>query len=87
MSYKQWSDFASEWERQLTTALANQTTGLTSGRATNWAPEVTFSPFRVISRRQMMFPFCCEISQVYKGSMDLGTFSSFKEVLRFVHKL
>ena len=24
---------------------------------------------------------------VHKGSMDLRTFSSFKEVLRFVHKL
>ena len=46
-------------ERQWTTALANQTTGLTSGLATNWAPEVAFSPFRVISRRQMTFPFCC----------------------------
>ena len=35
-------------ERQLTTAPANQTTGLTNGRATNWAPEVEFSPFRAL---------------------------------------
>ena len=43
----------------LTTARANQTTGLTNGRATNWAPEVVFSPFRALSRRQLTFPFCC----------------------------
>ena len=24
----------------------------------NWAPEVEFSPFRALSRRQMTFPFC-----------------------------
>ena len=45
-------------ERQLTTARANQKTGLTNGRAANWAPEVEFSPFRTPSRRQMTFPFC-----------------------------
>ena len=33
------ADLATERERQLTTARANQTTGLTNGRATNWAPE------------------------------------------------
>ena len=40
-------------------ARANQTTGLTNGRATNWAPEVEFSRFRALSRRQMTFAFCC----------------------------
>ena len=52
-------DLATERIRQLTTARANQTTGLTNGRAANWAPEVEFSPFRALSRRQMTFPFCC----------------------------
>ena len=33
-------DLATERERQLTTARANKTTGLTIGRATNWAQEV-----------------------------------------------
>ena len=41
------------------TAHANQTTGLTKGRVANWAPEVEFSPFRALSRRQMTLPFCC----------------------------
>ena len=35
-----------ERERQLKTARANQTTGLTNGWAANWAPKVEFSPFR-----------------------------------------
>ena len=48
-----------ERERQLTTARTNQTTALTNGRATNWAPEVEFSRFRALSRRQMTFAFCC----------------------------
>ena len=52
-------DLAIERERQLTTARANQRAGLTNGRAANWAPEVEFNPFRTLSRRQMMFPFCC----------------------------
>ena len=30
-----------------------------NGRAANWAPEVEFSRFRALSRRQMTFPFCC----------------------------
>ena len=55
----QQADLATERERQLTTARANQTTGLTNGRAANWAPEVEFSPFRALSGRQMTFPFCC----------------------------
>jgi len=33
-------DLATERERPLTTARANQTTGLTNGRAANWAQEV-----------------------------------------------
>ena len=55
-------DLATERERQLTTARAKQTTGLTNGRAANWVPEVEFSPFRALSRRQMTFPFCCYIT-------------------------
>ena len=31
---------------------------LTNGRGANWAPEVEFSPFRALSRRQMTLPFC-----------------------------
>jgi len=53
------ADLTTERERQLTTARANQTTGLTNGRVANWAPEVEFSPFRELSRRQMAFPLCC----------------------------
>ena len=54
-----WADLATELERQVTTAHANQTTGLTNGRAANWAPEVAFSPFRALSRRRLTFSFCC----------------------------
>ena len=50
---------AKERGRQLTTAHANQTTGVTNGRAANWAPEVVFSPFRALFRRQLTFPICC----------------------------
>ena len=32
---------------------------LTNGRAANWAPEVVFSPFRALSRRQLTSPSCC----------------------------
>ena len=39
---------ATERERQLTTARANQTTGLTNDTAANWAPEVEFSPYRAL---------------------------------------
>ena len=46
-------------ERQLMAARANQTTGLTNGKAVNWSQEVEFSPFRALSRRQLTFPFCC----------------------------
>ena len=53
------ADLATERERLLTTARANQTTGLTNGRAANWVPEVESSPFRALSRRQITFPFCC----------------------------
>ena len=49
------ADLATERERQLTTVRANQTTGLINGRATNWAPEVQFSPIRGLSSRQMTF--------------------------------
>ena len=57
--WKYWADLARERERQWTTARANQTTGLTNSRATNWAPEVEFSRFRPLSRRQMTFAVCC----------------------------
>ena len=43
------ADLATERERHLTTARANQTTGLNNGRARNWEPEVEFSPFRALS--------------------------------------
>ena len=49
-------DLATERERQLTTARANQTTRLTNGRAAEGAPEVEFSPFRALSRLQMTLP-------------------------------
>ena len=42
-------DLATERERQLTTARANQTTGLTNGRAANLASEVDLSPFHALS--------------------------------------
>ena len=44
----------------------NQTTSLTNGRAPNWVPEVEFSPFRALSRRQMTFSFCCQITLFLK---------------------
>ena len=47
------------------TACRNQTTGLTNGKEVNWAPEVEFSPFHALSRRQLTFPFCCYISLIY----------------------
>ena len=47
------ADLATEGEHQLTTARANQTTGLTNDTAANWAPEVEFSPYRALSRRKM----------------------------------
>ena len=54
----------------MTTARANQTTGLTNGRVVNWAPEVEFSPFRALSRRQMTFPFCCYINLLFKADVS-----------------
>ena len=47
------ADLATERERLLTTARANQTTGLTNGRAANWVPEVESSPFRALSRKRL----------------------------------
>ena len=55
---RHYADLATERELQLTTARANQTTGLTNGRAANWAPEVVFSPFPALSCRQLTFPSC-----------------------------
>ena len=42
--------------------------GWFSNRTANWVPEVAFSPFRVLSRRQQTFPFCCLISLVIWGT-------------------
>ena len=47
------ADLTTEREHQLTTARANQTTGLTNDTAANWAPEVECSPYRALSRRKM----------------------------------
>ena len=44
--------------RNFMTARANQITGLTNGRAANWAPEVVFSPFRALFCRQLTFSSC-----------------------------
>ena len=52
VDYHEQADLATEWERQLTTARANQTTGLTNGRGANWAQEIEFSPFHVLSPNQ-----------------------------------
>ena len=46
------ADLVTERHRQLTTARTNQTKGLANGRAANWGPEVVFSPFCALSRRQ-----------------------------------
>ena len=43
------ADLERERGRQFTTARANQTTGLTNGRAANWALEFAFSPFRALT--------------------------------------
>ena len=53
------ADLATERERQVSTARANQAPGLTNRREANWAPENAFSPFRELSRRRLTFPFCC----------------------------
>ena len=47
------ADLATERERPLTTARANQATGLSKGKAANWASEVAFSSFRGLSCRQL----------------------------------
>ena len=59
VSAQESADLANDRRRQLTTARANRTTGLTNVKAANWVPEVEFSPFWALSRRQMTFPFCC----------------------------
>ena len=46
------------------TARANQTTGLTNGIARNWEPEVEFSPFRALSRRQMSSCSVCKSAYI-----------------------
>ena len=60
----QWAHLATEWEHKLTTAQANQTTGLTNARVTKWAPEVSFSPLCMLSRRQLTFQFCCSYQPI-----------------------
>ena len=47
------ADLATEQERQLTTARANQTTSLTNGRVANWALDVEFSAFPLINEPLM----------------------------------
>lgn len=59
VSTQESADLANKRRRQLTTARANRTTGLTNVRAANWVPEVEFSPFRMLTCRQMTFPSCC----------------------------
>ena len=59
VSAQESADLANDRRRQSTTARANRTTGLTNVRAANWVPEVEFSPFCALSRRQMTFPFFC----------------------------
>ena len=51
------ADLATERKRQLTTTRANQTTGLTDGRAANWAPEVAFPrvPVPLLNQLIMLF--------------------------------
>ena len=44
----------------------NQTTSLTNGRVPNWVAEVEFSPFRALSRSQITFSFCCQITLFLK---------------------
>ena len=59
-SYNHYAYLATEQEHlQLTTVRTNQTTGLTSGRAADCAPEVAFSPFRALYHHQQMFLCCC----------------------------
>ena len=72
------ADFPTEWERQLTTAHANQTIGMTNDRTANCAPEVTFSPFRALSRRQWTFLFgCLTLLYSVEGAMtQIKTFSN-----------
>ena len=67
---------ATERERRLKTARANQTTGLTNDCAANWAPEVEFSPFRALSCRQMtvrMLSVCLkEGVRLFGGPLNRG---------------
>ena len=67
---KQQAGLATEWERQLTTAHANQTIGLTNDRAANCAPEVTFSPLGARSSPQLTFPFGCLINSYCATSAE-----------------
>ena len=70
------ADLATERERQLTTARANQTTGLTNDRAENWAPEVVFSPFSALSvvkwrsRPVAKSAYCIESHTRFKNTYD-----------------
>ena len=57
------ADLATERERQFTRVRAKQTTGLTNGRAANWAPEVAFSPFRVLFLSSTDVPVLLEKNQ------------------------
>ena len=63
----------------------------------NWAPEVSFGPFRALSSRQLAFPFCCfQLSQpnyidrddVIRTTIALHDFSFLFQVriLQFIKK-
>ena len=46
--------------------------------AANWVPEVEFSPFRALTRRQMTFPSCCWISLLFRdGTAILHGYPSY----------
>ena len=65
-------------------ARTNQKAGLSNSRATNWAPEVEFSPFRALFRHQVTFPFCCLISLTIVTSERHITRSKFSVL--WVHR-
>ena len=53
------AELATERERQFTTARANQTNGLTNGRAAIGHRKSRLALFARFFRRQLTFPFCC----------------------------
>ena len=60
MSSNDKADLGTEWERQLTTGRANQTTGLTNGRAADWQRKsrlVLSARFPVVNWRSRSISF------------------------------